>query len=305
MNSYFPEGELRKCPADIEEAEEYIISGATAEAVCIICTGEHDLIVDLGFMKGRIKRSEGAIGIDEGTTRDIALISRVNKTVCFKITGFTTDETGSRIALLSRRLAQLECLENYIKKLRCGDIIDAKVTHMEQFGAFVDIGCGIPSLIPIDLISVSRISHPSDRFTIGENIKAVVKCTDENKITLSHKELLGTWLENAENFSIGETVTGIVRSIESYGIFVELRPNLAGLAELKPDISVGSTVSVYIKAIIPEKMKIKLIIVDKFESQAKEKPPAFDYYITSGSIESWKYSVEGSDKLIMSDFCPR
>jgi len=305
MNSYFPEGELRKCPADISEAEEYIRTGAIAEAVCIMCTGEHDLIVDLGFMKGRIKRKEGAVGIEDGTTRDIALISRVNKTVCFKITGFETDDTGSRIAVLSRRLAQLECYDNYISRLKCGDIIDAKVTHMEQFGAFVDIGCGIPSLIPIDLISVSRISHPSDRFYIGENIKTAVKCIDDGKITLSHKELLGTWLENAENFSTGETVTGIVRSIESYGIFVELRPNLAGLAELKPDISVGNKVSVYIKAMIPEKMKIKLIIVDKFETDKKEKPPVFDYYITSGSIDSWKYSVDGAEKLIVSDFCLR
>ncbi len=305
MNSYFPEGELAKCPANIKEAEEYIRTGTIAEAVCVMCSGGHDLVVDLGFMKGRISRCEGAIGIEEGTTRDIALISRVNKPVCFKITGIETDNDGTSYAVLSRRLAQEECIDKYISRLKCGDIIDAKVTHMEQFGAFVDIGCGIPSLIPIDLISVSRIAHPSDRFFVGQNIKAAVKTIDDGKITLSHKELLGTWLENAGNFSIGETVTGIVRSIESYGIFVELRPNLAGLAELKQDIQVGCKVSVYIKAIIPEKMKIKLIIVDKFDCPKNEKPPAYDYYISSGSLESWKYSVEGSEKLIVTDFCPR
>ena len=298
MNRYFPEGELDKRPADIAEAEEYMRSGTIAEAVCYLCTGEHDLMVDLGFMKGRIPRSEGAVGIDDGSTRDIALISRVNKPVAFRITGIDGDT-----AILSRRLAQEECIRNYISGLRCGDIIDAKVTHMEQFGAFVDIGCGIPSLIPIDLISVSRISHPSDRFTVGQNIKAVVKTIDNGKITLSHKELLGTWQQNADLFGIGETVTGVVRSIESYGIFVELRPNLAGLAELKPDIPVGSKVSVYIKAIIPEKMKIKLIIVDTFTNDKKEKPSDAEYFITSGRLESWKYSTDSSDKLIRTDFC--
>ena len=167
----------------------------------------------------------------------------------------------------------------------------------------MDIGCGIPSLIPIDMISVSRISHPADRFTVGQSIICVVKSIEDSKITLSHKELLGTWQENADKFSVGETVTGIVRSIESYGIFVELKPNLAGLAELKPDITVGSKVSVYIKAIIPDKMKIKLIIVDKFETDKKEKPSDIEYHITSGSLESWKYSTETADKNIVTEFC--
>ncbi len=305
MYRYYPEGELGKCPATISEAEYYIENKLIAEAVCVLCTGEHDLIVDFGAFRGKIPRCEGAIGIDDGTTRDIALISRVNKPVQFRILGFVTDDCGEKQAVLSRRLAQEECVANYISKLHCGDIIPAKVTHMEQFGAFVDIGCGIPSLIPIDLISVSRISHPSDRFTVGQNVLCAVKSIEDGKITLTHKELLGTWQENADKFGIGETVTGIVRSIESYGIFVELKPNLAGLAELKPDIKVGSKVSVYIKAIIPDKMKIKLIIVDTFESSAKEKPSDIEYYITSGSLDCWKYSTEGSEKLIVTDFTSR
>ena len=304
MNRYYPEGELGKSPAGIAEAEEYIEKGLIAEAVCVLCTGEHDLIVDFGTFKGRIPRCEGSVGIDDGSTRDIALISRVNKPVQFRILGFDTDPGGTRYAVLSRRLAQEQCIRDYISKLRCGDIIPAKVTHMEQFGAFVDMGCGLPSLIPIDLISVSRISHPSDRFVTGQNVTCIVKSIEDNKLTLSHKELLGTWQQNADKFSVGETVTGIVRSIESYGIFVELRPNLAGLAELKPDIKVGSKVSVYIKAIIPDKMKIKLIIVDTFDPDKKEKPSEIEYFITSGSLESWRYSTDTADKNIVTEFRP-
>lgn len=308
MNEYLPEGELIRQEANllhtgnISAIEECIKKGTIVEAVCILCDSSHNLIVDLGFIKGVVPRTEGAVGIESGATRDIALISRVNKPVCFKITGITRDETGRRVALLSRKAAQEECIRNYICRLRCGDIIGAKVTHMEQFGAFVDIGCGIPSLIPIDLISVSRISHPADRFTVGQSIKAVVKSIENEKITLSHKELLGTWQQNADSFSPGETVTGIVRSIENYGIFVELKPNLAGLAELKSGVKVNSKVSVYIKAIIPEKMKIKLIIVDSFEAEKIKKPPVFDYYISSGSIGSWKYSTDTADKVIITDF---
>ena len=192
-------------------------------------------------------------------------------------------------------------MKNYISKLVCGDIINARVTHLEPFGAFVDIGCGIPSLIPIDLISVSRISHPSDRFVTGQSIKAAVKTIDSGKITLTHKELLGTWQENADMYSMGETVTGIVRSVEDYGIFVELAPNLAGLAEVRDGVEAGNMVSVYIKAIIPEKMKIKLIIVDSFTAE-KKKPLPYKYFNDSGHIDSWIYSTESCLKNVRTDF---
>ena len=59
-------------------------------------------------------------------------------------------------------------------------------------------------------------------------------------------------------------VPGLVRETEKSknGIFIELKPNLVGLAEYKEDIIYGNNVNVYIKKIIPEKKKIKLIIVD-------------------------------------------
>ena len=275
--------------------------GLITEAVCNLCDCNHNLIINFGFAKAVIPRNEGAIGITDGSTRDIALISRVNKPVCFIVKHIDKNENPYKITL-SRKDAQEECVKNYISKLKTGDVINAKVTHLEQFGAFVDIGCGIPSLIPIDLISVSRISHPSDRFTIGQNIKAVVKSKEEDKITLSHKELLGTWQENADLYSAGETVTGIVRSVEKYGIFVELTPNLAGLAELKEGVEPGNTVSVYIKAIIPEKMKVKLIIVDKFDIQKNASPLPYKYFECGKHINSWTYSTNNCSKSIRTDF---
>lgn len=307
MTEYLPEGELYRNSlksadiSDLSVIEEMQKKQIISEALCILCDSSHNLIVDLGFAKGIIPRAEGAIGIDDGSTRDIALISRVNKPVCFTVKSIRKNKNGSPEIILSRKEAQEKCLKNYISALNCGDVINAKITHLENFGAFVDIGCGIPSLIPIDFISVSRISHPSDRFTVGQNIRAVVKSTKEGKITLTHKELLGTWQQNADLYEIGETVTGIVRSVEDYGIFVELAPNLAGLAEIKKDVEPGNTVSVYIKAIIPEKMKIKLIIVDKFRAENK-KPLPYRYFDDSSHIDEWTYSTENSSKYIQTSF---
>ena len=104
------------------------------------------------------------------------------------------------------------------------------------------------------------------------NIRAVVKSIENGRITLSHKELLGTWEENVALFSAGETVAGIVRSVEPYGIFVELSPNLAGLAESREDVIPGQQASVYIKSILPARMKVKLVIIDTFDYHYRPAP---------------------------------
>lgn len=278
-----------------------IASRSNIELKAVSCSSNHDIIVELPIGKGVIPREEGAIGIDDGTTRDIALISRVNKIVRCKVTAIYKSSGGAVHAVLSRKASQEECMANYIAQLQVGDIIPAKVTHIEHFGAFVDIGCGIPSLIPIDSISVSRISDPSDRFTVGQMIKAVVKRIEGGRVYLTHKELLGTWEENADRYHVGETVSGIVRSIEDYGIFVELAPNLAGLAEPKDGITAGERVSVYIKSIIKEKMKVKLIIVEAFGTEDKS-ISGIEYFVNSEHIDKWQYSPAISTKLIRTIF---
>jgi len=303
MNKYYPEGRLintlenKETLSSPENIERAMKSGQLLEATATLCDSSHNLIVNLGKYRGIIPREEDAVGISEGTTRDIALITKVGKPVCFKVIGCS--ENGY---ILSRRAAQQECIDNYIDFLTVGDIIPASVTHLEQFGAFVDIGCGLPSLISIDSISVSQISHPSDRFQTGQQIRAAVKGKSGSRIWLTHKELLGTWQENANEFSCGETVSGIVRSIEDYGIFIELAPNLAGLAELRRDVHEGQTATVYIKAIIPEKMKIKLIIIDCSENTAQPQP--LKYYISEEvtHIDSWRYSTENSSRTIETIF---
>ena len=292
MIKYKPEGRLggtvenRSCLSGIQELERAFENGTVLEARALLCDNSHNLHVDLNCMRGIIPRCEGALGIENGSVRDIALISRVNKPVMFKIIGFENDAEGKRTAILSRRLVQEECMAEYISELSPGDVIEARVTHLEGFGAFADIGAGVASLLPIDAISVSRIPHPGVRLSVGTDIKAVVKSIGpDGRVTLSHKELLGTWEQNAAEFTSGETIPGVIRSIEKYGIFVELAPNLAGLAELTSGIHVGQHATVYIKSIIPERMKIKLIIVDAFD--AVYPVPPTRYFTGAAHISHW------------------
>lgn len=313
QNKYLPEGSLITTP----ENREYICSpsgleraaaqGRILEATALRCDADMNLYVDLYGTRGIIERNEVSYCQPGEIQKDIAVITRVGKPVCFKVLGFDRDSHGSFVRL-SRRAAQLECRQNYLADLIPGDIIPATVTHLENFGAFADIGCGIASLLSVDCISVSRISHPRDRLYCGMPIRCAVRSVDRGtgRIFITMRELLGTWLENAAKFEIGHTVAGIVRSIEDYGIFIELAPNLAGLAELRDDAirppKVGQYAAVYIKNIIPERMKIKLVLIDSYDADTAIAPPQ---YFTDPSvlhIDRWLYSPPYSKKCIETVF---
>ncbi len=316
VNSYKPEGMLmtqaenREMLATPGALERAMLGGKILEGMAVLCDSKLSLHVDLGCMEGIIPRNEALWCRPGEEIKDIAVITRVGKAVCFKVIGFE-EEGGRTRAVLSRRAAQRECIYNHISALRPGDIIPARVTHLEPFGAFVDIGCGIPSLLSVDCISVSRISHPRDRFSGGAFIPVVVKQIDRtnDRIFVSHRELLGTWEENAARFSPGQTVAGIIRSIESYGIFIELSPNLAGLAELRDsrtpslNLTIGCSAAVYIKSIIPERMKVKLVLIDTYSGPPAPTPPR--YYIdpaVTEHIDRWRYSPPNAPKVIESVF---
>lgn len=152
-----------------------------------------------------------------------------------------------------------------ISNLSEGQIIDGTVTGVKPYGAFIKIEDELSGLVHIEDMSVARIKSPLERLKIGQKTKFMVKSIDRgnSRVYLSYKELLGTWDENAKNFEEGSTVKGIARETEKSknGIFVELTPNLVGLAEYKDGIEYGQNVDVYIKKIIPDKKKVKLIIV--------------------------------------------
>lgn len=306
-NKYMYEGAListrenREYTSTLKGLERARQEGKILEGVVKMCdSATLSMHIELGEVEGIIEKEESVYGVP---VKDIAIITRVGKAVAFKVIGFDKGEDGKTRALLSRRLAQKDCVEQYLRDLVPGDIIPAKITHFEPFGAFVDVGCGVSSLLSVDSVSVSRISSPADRFYLRQVLPVVVKTVDyeSGRIYVSTKELFGTWEENAQDFQVGQTVSGIVRSVESYGIFVELAPNLAGLAEYREGVTAGQRAAVYIKNIIPEKMKLKLVLVDAYHSSAPT-DYHFDYAVTAPHIDRWTYSPAESERLIETVF---
>lgn len=276
--------------ADSPGMQEAIRTGVILEAPAIrFISGSRTLIVQLPCGIGEIPFDEGT---DLPDARDIALISRVGKPVAFQV----LEQTGEGRYRLSRRAAMHRCRLQYADRLRPGDIIPGTVTHIERFGCFIDIGCGVTALLPTDSLCYSHIRHPADLLHEGQHMFAVVRARDLcGRLVLSHKELLGTFEENAAQFAPFDSAVGVVRSVKSYGVFIGLAPNLTGLSEYREELAAGDAVSVTIKSIVPEKLKIKLAVISRIEPPPR---PPLPYRLTHGHIDRFTYTPPGCEKTI-------
>ncbi len=313
---YQPEGELfhtqknREALATPQGLERAMQSGSIVEGLATVCDGRLRLHVDLQCAHGIIEPEEAVYCRPGEKRKDIAIVSRVGKPVAVRILSLER-VNGELTARLSRRLAQEDCLKNKLRRLRPGDIIPAKVTHLESFGAFLDIGCGLSSLLSVDCISVSRIAHPRDRLACGELLEVAVRSCEPvgGRIYVTLRELLGTWEENIRRFEVGQTVGGIIRSVESYGVFVELTPNLAGLCEVRSAEHaeelrqmIGRSAAVYIKSILPDRMKIKLVLVDIGALPPRGKLTYYIHASDTPHLSKWVYSPPDCRRRIETRF---
>ena len=291
MKRYEPEG-LGRVPMTEAQLRRAMEHGTVLEAMVTRCGADHTLHLDLGEVQGRISREEAAVGVAEGAVRETAVLSLAGRVVCFRVLELRQTSDGL-IAVCSRRQPQQEALNTYLAALRPGDILPAVVTGLARFGAFCDIGRGVTALLPSGWIAVTHTEDAAERFALGQRIVTVVRGVADGRITLSHRELLGTWRDNAAQFAPGQVTPGIVRGVMPFGTFVELTPNLEGLCTPQTDLRRGERVSVLIRSIQPEKQKIKLSVVSKLPPSAE--PPRYRYVRRTGHMDFWQYAASESD----------
>lgn len=261
---FIPEGwEETKDEMSKSFIQEAFDSGKTLQGYVNKCDSNYNLHLNLGNnIKGIIPRNElEGINVDDfGFCSTNICKNKVNQFVQFKIKEIYDDNN----VLLSRKSVQEEALK-WASNLEPGMVVNGIVKNMRKFGVFVEIGGGVVGLLHVEDISVSRIKSPEERFFNGQKINVMIKSIDKdnNKIVLSYKELLGNWDENIKEYSEKTVVEGIVKEADKFknGIFIELKPNLVGLAEYKEGVEYGQKVNVYIKKIIKERKKIKLLII--------------------------------------------
>lgn len=273
------------------------------EARVTKCDSNNNLTIEIGKnIIGIIPFNELEYHPDGTPIKPASATSKVNRHIKY-IPISIRKEDDLFIVDCSRKQVQKICYDNYISNLTPGDVIDAYVLKIMNYGIFCDIGCGIVALLPTNNISVTHIVNPAIELRGISTLKVVVNHIDENyRVELTHKELLGTWEEEVASFNEDDVTYGTVLSVEEYGVFVRLSQNLSGLADITElELKPGDLVSVRIQSIQNRNMKIKLTIIDK-AGTAADKTMRFKYYITEPHIKDWVYSTATAKKQIESHF---
>jgi len=171
-----------------------------------------------------------------------------------------------------------------------GSHVHGVVKRLTDFGAFVDVG-GVDGLLHISDLAWSRVKHPSDVVSEGQELELLVLNVDpaKKKIALGYKQLQAKpWELVPEKYQVGDVVTGKVVRIVPFGAFVQLEPTVDGLihiSQIAPHrlekvedaLRVGDVVETKILEINAEKHKISLsrkalLAVEEKPVEKKEEP---------------------------------
>lgn len=130
-------------------------------------------------------------------------------------------------------------------KFPLGSIVEATVTDLQNFGAFVALGPGVEGMVHVaDITRERRIEHPKDVLKVGQVIKAAVTEfeADRRRIRLSIKQLEPT---NADHFigenKVGDVITGRVSDVKEGRAKVQLAEGVTGICPLPKQSSGGES----------------------------------------------------------------
>lgn len=190
-----------------------------------------------------ISRVKGGLSVDIGVkaflpgsqidTKPVKNLDKyVGQKMKFKIIKF--NKKRGNIVLSRRAVVQHEReiqRQETLSNLQEGMVVDGTVKNITEYGAFVDLG-GMDGLLHITDMSWGRIKHPSELFSVGDEIKVKILKYDREKerVSLGLKQVSpNPWDEVEFKFPVGKTVSGKVVSLKDYGAFVELEDGVEGL----------------------------------------------------------------------------
>ncbi|MDH4224657.1 MAG: 30S ribosomal protein S1 [Deltaproteobacteria bacterium] len=239
----------------------------------------------VGMVLSRIK---GGLSVDigikaflPGSQVDLRPVRNLDKLIGenfeFKILKF--NQKRGNIVLSRRALLEVDREERRKKTLEVlkeGVLIKGYVKNITDYGVFIDLG-GVDGLLHITDMTWGRIVHPSEMFSIGDEVEVMVLKFDpkEEKVSLGLKQKFSNpWDAVPKNYTVGTRVEGKVVSLTDYGAFVELEDGVEGLIHVSemswtkkvrhPSkiFQLGQMVEALVKELDVERKRISLSIKD-------------------------------------------
>lgn len=220
----------KRADADLswEKLEKLYESGETLEAK-VVQVVKGGLLVDVG-VRGFIPASHVSRGFEDN------LEKYIGQTLELKIIELDRSKNNvvfSHKVVLEERHEKAK--EKAFATLQEGMKVNGIVRRLTDFGAFVDIGDGVEGLLHVSEMAYSRVNHPSDVVSEGDEVTVMILGVDQERerISLGLKQTIADpWTTVAQRYQVGQVVTGEVTRVVDFGAFVKLEDGVEGLVHI-------------------------------------------------------------------------
>jgi len=199
--------------------------------------GKVSRVLDFGAFVELEPGVEGLIHVSEmsWSKKNVRAVDILKPGEVVDVVVLNVNPTEKRISL-GLKQALGDPWEEALKKFPVGTAVEAPVTSLAKFGAFVELGEGIEGMIHVaDITGEKRLNHPNEVLKQGQTVKAVVLEADKERrrFRLGMKQLEPTSIDEylAEHKS-GEVVSGRVVNISGDRMKVELGEGVTAFAPL-------------------------------------------------------------------------
>lgn len=215
----------------------------------------------------------------------------VGKTLEVKILDLSPDENK---LILSEKAKGEDKIREILSNYKKGDIVDAEVSGIADFGVFVRFPLSSEAFLPSEagyplglkegakegrplqiegLIHISEldwqlIENPADVVKIGDKIKAQIIEIKNNQVFFSLKSLKeNPWEDIEKKYKKGDVVKGKVTKLNPFGAFVQIEKKIQGLChisefgsvkKMEEELKTGETYEFRISSVEPKEYRISL-----------------------------------------------
>ena len=155
-----------------------------------------------------------------------------------------------------------------VEEHEVGEIVEGAVTGIVDFGIFVKIEEGLEGLVHISELDWGLVEDPHDLFEVGQNVTAKIIEKDDDKVSLSIKELKeNPWVRAADKYHADQEVEGVIIKFNEHGALAAIEEGVAGLVhvsefesmdELREQLELGKTYTLRIKLFEPREQRMAL-----------------------------------------------